>query len=1205
MAHEQGHFNLSKNKQYVQFHQNFLRELEKIIGASLPTTDVNITADFYEVFSQFYTVFLSTLQTNQPDRDNKQLLIFKALETYLTSLVLYFYNILGNDNTHLVYSNIHTAFTIINQTTWLTELTKADIDIVKKVNGFLNITFDLYKLNEFFFHFTPEETPCTSLIQQHYETLWGANPHFILALIIKSLTLKLIEDKTKTDANQKSFSALYETLTHQLSFTLTSPDKMKDSQALRLAANIVFVNPDYLKTLSVETLNKLKQHLATLKTHFSIPIIIYLEFYINMLSYVTTRPTISANDKTVFEVLAGHSLDEIIQLDNTPEIEIIFKSSFHKNNFAHLACQFSLNQGITLFDLSILPSKIILEIFKSLVDSAHNKPSEIVNNIVLTLLNYYQTNHFILDIEADSTRFILEWLSESIQLNLIDKTNPALTQFLDLLNRQLSCCIFYILSYDNLQELYQELTVLEKKLSALSDLYETDTTFNNSLKNTLGAAFYFKLKQEIAFLDKHLLLFISSEISNTDRTNPEVIERHWLQLLEHSLEDISRYINTHTVVQYLLLQRVFDFYIRHKTPENALSACLMSSLFFLLSSPENRKLLLKNELLSKIKELKSYKLSGTTLAAQNSKINAFCAQLKEKNLIDPSTLIDTHKPIDSLESIIKLINTPTVVKPNAEVLAEQSKQADLKSKLNENQKSLNSQFDRAMQLLKKCSIVIPKKSNDMNNLISQLASAAKSANTKLSKDANNKQLIQAITELQALTGTCLIQLSLENKPVQASTKEEIIFIKSLLHQQTVNSQSTLSDIISKLKLIQTKLEKASFRHPNDAINFYKILEELLNLFQDQSLLSSLDTILQDKDIHKILATIRGKITHHLSGKFETKKAFETFLSSLPEKQHFRSTLLFFINNSLAVPEDLIKIILGENIFQILKARKKSLSALDKFELFLAFDETGSKNVKKAHELAKGFFEIKFSEFQYNADIICYFYQKLKYYPKLRAQFYKVLSDYVTKIQLNPLQEDDAIILLLYIVTSHPSHYFTLSKDTQASLWEISKNLAQAENYVLYDYFLIYTSALDLITRFDQFDQEKKFLAAQTILNWLHALQNAEYNHPDSSPFNLLVEDSLEFINQQLALKLNINSELPELISENTDSTLNAGQLILQLENLLSSVNPFQKTFQDINPAMAHAGSFAVKKDLVTAQSSTEKEKENESVLETINTAMKS
>lgn len=1138
--------------------------------------------------------------------------IINTVNKFIMEITLLCYTILPDNIAYLVYINLYTALADFEKSPQFEAFSKNLPSITEKLSKAQLLAKEMMAINQYYNG--PLDTPinCTDSIEKYFVALWAGNPIFTLALLTKIYYLGFHPSQENTQTHSET-----QTFCHKL-FTLLKPDQtpstpISSSSALRITTYITFVNPAFLKTLSQDIIAEIYQHLTQAKLqHYSL-IFIALDFYIYTASHLQLAKLNSQTNTQKFiseESIFIKAGEMIRELDNTHDKGQVyfFKDASILQHHLKLIQDYMSDYGLPALDLSPYPLTLSLDILRILLESDSKKLHDIdrplkthklpdINKIISLINDYYKNNHFLITQDFTQLTAFLNWLSTLKKQALIDSNNSSLAELKQTLKNQLSNSIFVVLSFEDHSKLHDNLSAIQQDIKDILTLTDTNPVAQQQLQEFLGHDFINILHQQTKTLQRLLLLFPANFKLNQANTAPITqSELVWFSVLEFSITCMTDYFNCLPSTQWALLNKTHDLYLKHQTPNEAYFDLLISCAYYLFSSSSEKKNI-DSTLMTKFDELKKYAISPDKLKTLNQLTERFMKELVALKIISKMPIFDTEKAIDALREIIQqqLIghgkNTSLALKDmaklNSSSLSALSQEADLKAKLAQNKKNLSSTLDKIIHLLKQINIKLTNNYSDINNLIRELGKTVRTLQKKLSQKPKDKQLNQSMVLIQELAEICINQLSLENKTITTAAETEIKFIRGVCLE--TDNPSTVQLLQKNLKSVLVKFEKFSFNQNNDVINFYTLLKELLSLFQDEILITSLDSIIHDKEITKTLTQIRGKITHHFSSKFDVKKMFGAFLSSSPGNIHFRSTLLPAINYCLALPENFIQNILREDLVQTLKSRAKTLNALDKIELFLALDiTTDTKYLNKAHELAQGFFDIKFSEFQYNADIVGYFYQKLNFFPelKLRAPFCKALSDYVSKIQLDPLQEDNAIILLLYITTSQPSHYFTLSQDTQLSLRKISQKLAESDKSVFYDYFLIYTSALDLINKFDNFDQEKKFLAAKTILNWLRALQNAEYNHPDSSPFNFLIEDSLGFINQQLALKLNRNSELPELISESTESKLNAEQLILQLEKLLHSVNAFQKDFHNINPAMTHAGSFTTQQTIRTTASMT-------------------
>ena len=386
---------------------------------------------------------------------------------------------------------------------------------------------------------------------------------------------------------------------------------------------------------------------------------------------------------------------------------------------------------------------------------------------------------------------------------------------------------------------------------------------------------------------------------------------------------------------------------------------------------------------------------------------------------------------------------------------------------------------------------------------------------------------------------------------------EIILTPSPSHTQTQTNTQYIFDFHQFKTVFNTLFKNLENKDRNfEPFILYHTLINLLNLYE-----ANLNQInLKNKNFKKLIRTIQNNINQLLSEQKEIEHCFKSFLTLLPSKTDaiFKSIALLKILNS---KKELIITLFGIKIENIIDHHYVTFIHLARTLAFVTSNHC--HDLPNIYTFAESFSEIEFSYFEYNADIACFYYQRMNFSLGMAKDILKdnniccILQEFYIKfinrleeychqnLFLPHIEENKAILLLLYITAINPTYYQLCSGENQQSLSSTSDYLAKNFSHTFYCYFSFYISALELLTYFEQYTQTQKFDKAQIILHKFENIKLAEDNIDNASPYDMLAKGSLNFLIFSFCKKLKISNNLTPA---------------LQVEKIFNTISPSPPNF---------------------------------------------
>jgi len=498
------------------------------------------------------------------------------------------------------------------------------------------------------------------------------------------------------------------------------------------------------------------------------------------------------------------------------------------------------------------------------------------------------------------------------------------------------------------------------------------------------------------------------------------------------------------------------------------------------------------------------------------------------------------------------------------------------SKIKNNRIIINDSLKNIENNLKKFGITLKKAQKNLNELIRNLGVAAKETAEQLKQKSTNRDLLKAIEDIKKLVDICVEQRSLQNKPLSLEASQSLerinkIFGAAVGLTSQVDKSPAQVGFNRALQRLIVKFDDISREREFIPLRFFELLSDIVLLCSKDENGFYLEAICEHPDFKKIINDAGKAVAKFLLEKYEIEICFSSFLSQDPKRNNLRSQALEVLKEILSGNKMLIEKLFPISIYRNLEKQAKTLKALEKIEKFVGL--SNPTDIEEVNQLAGSLFEIEFNCFEYNADILCYYYQRLNYsidmayetnhksiYQKLmetRLLFEAVLTKYVCRMNFESdsgYREDKAILLMLYITAVKQDYYFDLPQVSKEALKKMSSDLAKAQQYTFYDYFDFYMSALKFINDFNKISLKQRHRQAQEILEKLRNTKKAEYHITNASPFEMLVKDGVSYLNKRVSEKL---------MQKNTNP-----DELCSLEQLLETVKPFT------NPARTNAATYS-------------------------------
>jgi len=1059
-----------------------------------------------------------------------------------------------------------------------------------KIKSFNAVIVDL-KIIMGFYERVNHEIKIIELLQSAVRCahiIWNNNIEFGIILHLKILQT-ISEEKYQSDPKYKGFMQRYCVEINKTILEIYNIKKVNDSDTidyvLSLVSHIVFTNPRAFETLTVydkqfliATLNKYAKDDEMNVLVFKV--VQFFQFYINILNDFNNLKSLDDNNKNnlINQIVASLSIhiknnDIIAQYLCYPDI---------KGNLLYLMTELLKSKGFPMIDFYLLEF-FDIESMKKIFQDIELSNDKMMENIFNRVANFYLKNPHLILCTTGKLDDVLDWVFQLYQSNYINPKNPIVVKFIQMLLKQLSSTMFYILDYNKINDFYKNITDYHSTLKKLSQKYHLQSAASKTL---FGTGFINDLKDQTVFIDS-LVMSCQSIVKPTNgNTTQYDLEEGWLIALDASLRvpNLKYYEHCAPTIKFNLVNKINHICVNHSTKFLFLELYTNLVYYYYVPIIEHR-VTLRSEILLKFEHFKKLIIHPSQMVNIDKRIIDFIQALLDKNIIKAFRKIDSEEPIKLLERIFNENINPQVVsqgsktniKPNTDEFSAIRKDAELKNKITNNKKVINSSYASIVANAARYKIKLSNNYSGLNDLINQLSNILGELKKQQANKRNDGHIQKLIEGIVSLIITCKETLLLENIEVipvadtilkkYSSQKDNKVGKEKEEEEEEVEEDSEYTQNLTLLKsslqnMINT-LNDVSVKRNSNPFIFLDILNEYLDKCEKLS-----NECIEDSEVKKILKKLRGKVIALLNEKYEIKHCFSKFYTHQGDEKSDISNTLEKLN-LLNEKKDLVKKILGTEAAGLINTARTILVNLQKLEQMMSLNRAG--DIPIITELARSICSIKFSDYEYNPDILGFFIQKVYFvmnasknhlsdenkkslstvYNNLKKSYHDYCK---SNVVLKENQGQRGILLIQYIVLYDLNFYFTCSDEIKLYITKLSEELKLKNNSKSHHHFNFIIYTLEFILLFDDCSQEKKHALANEVLKKFNDVKS-EGNHKYKYSF-LCNDNTMIYLERHLSKKLGVS------YSPDTD----AGNF----KELLESIRPFNKVSS--NPSLGEVKS---------------------------------